>query len=116
VAVPLATEVPVGAVVLEAPFTSAAAVARLAYPWVPVGLLMKDQFRSSELIGKVRAPLLVLHGERDSVIPFGFGKALFDLANQPKTFLSLGPVGHEALGNPATWALGADFIDGLFPP
>jgi fermentation-respiration switch protein FrsA (DUF1100 family) len=116
VAVPLATRVQVGAVVLEAPFTSAAAVAHLAYPWVPVGLLMKDQFRSSERIGKVRAPLLVLHGERDGVIPFAFGKAIFDLANQPKTFLSLGPVGHEALSDPATWALGADFIDGLFPP
>lgn len=115
-AVPLAATVPVGSVVLEAPFTSAAAVARLAYPWVPVGLLMKDQFRSYSLIDQIDAPLLVLHGERDGVIPFGFGKDLFAKAVQPKTFLSLGPVGHGALSDPATWDHGADFIDRLFPP
>lgn len=116
VAVQLAATAPVGAVVLEAPFTSAAAVARLAYPWVPVGLLMQDQFRSSAHIAKVTAPLLILHGEADRVIPFAFGQALFALANEPKTFTSLGPVGHEALSDPATWAIGADFIDSLFPP
>ncbi|OYX25416.1 MAG: hypothetical protein B7Z10_06390 [Rhodobacterales bacterium 32-66-7] len=110
VAVRLAAEHPVGAVVLEAPFTAAVDVARQAYPWVPVGLLMKDQFRSRDHIGRVRAPLLVLHGEVDRVIPFGFGKALYAAANDPKTFLSLGPVGHEALGDPATWAKGVDFI------
>jgi fermentation-respiration switch protein FrsA (DUF1100 family) len=115
-AVPLAATVPVGSVVLEAPFTSAAAVARLAYPWVPVGLLMKDQFRSSALIDQIDAPLLVLHGERDGIIPFAFGRALYAEATEPKTFLSLGPVGHAALSDPATWAHGADFIDGLFPP
>ena len=115
-AVPLAATVPVGSVVLEAPFTSAAAVARLAYPWVPVGLLMKDQFRSSDLIDQIDAPLLVLHGERDGVIPFAFGMTLFADANEPKTFLSLGPVGHGALSDPVTWGHGADFIDGLFPP
>ena len=116
IAVPLAAALPVGAVVLEAPFTSAAAVARIAYPWVPVGLLMKDQFRTSSVIAEVRAPLLILDGERDSIIPFALGKALFALAKNPKAFVSLGPVGHEALSDPATWGLGADFIDGLFPP
>ncbi len=116
IAVPLAASVPVSSVVLEAPFTSATAVARLAYPWVPVGLLMKDQFRSSAHIAKVNAPLLILHGERDGVIPFAFGKTLFAGANEPKTFVSLGPVGHDALSDPATWDHGADFIDGLFPP
>lgn len=116
IAVQLAATVPVGAVVLEAPFTSAADVARRAYPWVPVGLLMKDPFRSSSFIGAVGAPLVILHGEADRVVPFSFGQALFARANEPKTFVSLGPVGHEALFDPATWAKGADFIDGLFPP
>lgn len=115
-AVPLAATVLVGSMVLEAPFTSAAAVARLAYPGMPVGLLMKDQFRSSARIAEIDVPLLILHGERDGVIPFALGKALFAKANEPKTFLSLGPVGHGALSDPATWSRGADFIDGLFPP
>ena len=77
---------------------------------------MKDQFRTSSVIAEVRAPLLILDGERDSIIPFALGKALFALAKNPKAFVSLGPVGHEALSDPATWGLGADFIDGLFPP
>ena len=116
VAVQLATSHPVAAVVLEAPYTAAVDIAARAYPWIPVRLLMKDQFLSRNHIARLRAPLLILHGERDRVIPQGFGKTLFDLANDPKTFVSLGPVGHEALSDPVTWALGADFITQAFAP
>lgn len=115
VAVLTAAQVPVGAVVLEAPFTAAVDIAARAYPWAPVRLLMKDQFRSRAHIAAIRAPLLILHGEADRVIPFGSGRALYIAAQDPKTFLSLGPVGHEALFNPATWAKGTDFINDLFP-
>jgi uncharacterized protein len=114
-AVQIAAQNPVGAVVLEAPFTAAVDIARRAYPWLPVGLLMKDQFRSRDHIADIRAPLLILHGEADTVIPAGFGRRLFEAARDPKTFLSLGPVGHEALFDPETWAKGADFIDQLYP-
>lgn len=115
VAVQTAAQNPVGAVVLEAPFSAAVDIARAQYPWLPVGLLMKDQFRSRDHIAQIRAPLLILHGAADRVIPQGFGKRLFEAAIDPKTFLSLGPVGHEALGAPATWAEEARFIDRLFP-
>lgn len=114
-AVQLAAANPVGALVLEAPYSAAVDLARAAYPWLPVGLLMKDQFRSRDHIAAVRAPILILHGDRDRVIPPGYGRRLFDAARDPKTFLSLGPVGHEALFSPATWAAGADFIDRLMP-
>lgn len=107
---------PVAALVLEAPYSAAVDIARRAYPWLPVGLLMKDQYRSRDHIAAVRAPLLILHGEADQVIPQGFGKRLYDAARDPKTFLSLGPVGHEALFDPATWAAGADFIDRTIAP
>lgn len=116
VAVQIAAANPTGAVVLEAPFSAAVDVARAAYPWLPVGLLMKDQFRSRDHIAGIRAPLLILHGDRDRVIPPGFGERLYDAAQNPKTFLSLGPVGHEALFDPATWAAGADFIDRTVGP
>ena len=65
VAVALAAEKPVGRVILEAPFTSAAAVGARHYWYLPVRLLMKDQFHSDERIGKVTAPLLILHGVHD---------------------------------------------------
>lgn len=115
VAVQTAALNPVGAVVLEAPFAAAVDIARRQYPWLPVGVLMKDQFRSRDHIARIRAPLLILHGEADRVIPMGFGKRLYEAATDPKTFLSLGPVGHEALFDPETWTKGADFIDGLYP-
>lgn len=116
VAVQIAARKPVAAVVLEAPFTSALDIARRAYPWVPVRFLMKDQFRTTSHVADLGAPLLVLHGERDAVIPFRLGKALHAAASDPKTFLSLGPVGHEALSDPATWATGADFVDRTVAP
>ncbi len=75
VAVALAAEKDVAAVILEAPFTSTADVAFSAYPFVPVRLLMKDQFRSDERIGKVKAPVLVMHGARDRIVPFRSGRA-----------------------------------------
>ncbi len=116
VAVQLAARNPVAALVLEAPFSAAVDVAGLTYPWLPVRLLMKDQFRSQDQIGKVTAPLLILHGTADRVIPVTFGRRIFAAANDPKTFLTLGPVGHEALYRPATWAEGTAFLDRLFPP
>jgi uncharacterized protein len=46
--------------------------------------LIKDTFRSDLRIAKVSAPVLVLHGERDRVVPLRFGEALFALAREPK--------------------------------
>ncbi|MBL9046765.1 MAG: alpha/beta fold hydrolase [Tabrizicola sp.] len=113
-AVQLAARIPVAALVLEAPYSAALDIAQAQYPWLPVGLLMKDQYRSRDHIAQVRAPVLILHGEADRVIPFTSGQYLFARANEPKTFLSLGAVGHEALGDPRTWEVGARFIDQLF--
>jgi fermentation-respiration switch protein FrsA (DUF1100 family) len=97
VAVALAAEKPVGRVILEAPFTSAAAVGAQHYWYLPVRLLMSDQFRSDERIGKVTAPLLILHGLRDQVVPYAMGEHLFDLANQPKHIARFLDGGHEDL-------------------
>lgn len=98
VAVALAAEHPVGHVVLEAPFTSAADVGAGHYWFVPVRLLMKDQFRSDLRIGKVTAPVLVLHGDRDYVVPIALGERLYDLINAPKRFVRFPGAGHEDLG------------------
>src|SRR6516165_12078862 len=63
----LATRHRVGRMVLEGSFTSAADVGAHAYRFLPVRLLMKEQFRSDLQIAKVTAPLLFLHGGRDWV-------------------------------------------------
>ena len=97
VAIALASEKPVGRVILEAPFTSAAAVAAIHYWYMPVRLLMKDQFHSDERIAKVTAPLLILHGLRDQTVPYTMGEQLFVLANQPKHIVKFLDGGHEDL-------------------
>jgi hypothetical protein len=97
VAVALAADHAVGRIVLEAPFTSAADVGAMAYWFLPVRLLMKDQFRSDQRIGAVRVPLLILHGERDRVVPFALGQRLYALANEPKRFVRFRNGGHEDL-------------------
>jgi fermentation-respiration switch protein FrsA (DUF1100 family) len=97
VAVALAAEKDVAAVILEAPFTSTADVAFSAYPFVPVRLLMKDQFRSDERIGRVKAPVLIMHGARDRIVPFRLGEQLFAAANEPKQFVRFADGGHEDL-------------------
>ncbi len=76
VAVALAGEKPVTHVVLDAPYTSTLDVAADIYWFLPVRLLMKDQFRSDERIKNVKAPVLILHGDRDDIIPIRYGERL----------------------------------------
>jgi fermentation-respiration switch protein FrsA (DUF1100 family) len=97
VAVALAAERPVAKIVLEAPFTSASDVGARAYPFLPVRLLMKDQFRSDERIARVSAPVLVLHGERDGVVPIALGEKLYEMVRGPKRFVRYPNAGHEGL-------------------
>jgi uncharacterized protein len=97
VAVALAAEKPVGRLILEAPFTSAEAVGAQHYWYLPVRLLMKDQFRSDERIGRVTAPLMIMHGMHDRVIPYAMGEQLFELANKPKHIVRFLDGGHDDL-------------------
>jgi uncharacterized protein len=97
VAVALAAERPIGRLVLEAPFTSAVDLAARRYPFVPVRWLMKDQFRSDLRIAAVAAPLLVLHGARDTIVPVEYGERLFSLAREPKRFVRFAQGEHEDL-------------------
>jgi uncharacterized protein len=112
VAVALAAEKPVGRVILEAPFTSAAAVAAIHYWYMPVRLLMKDQFHSDERIGKVTAPLLILHGVHDRTVPYAMGERLFELANKPKNIVKFLDGGHEDLDQNGALLAVARFLAG----
>jgi uncharacterized protein len=87
VAIALAARHPIAKVILEAPFSSSVDVAALRFPFVPVRWLMLDQFRSDQRVGAVRAPLLIMHGEQDCVIPISLGERLFNLAHEPKRFV-----------------------------
>ena len=99
VAVALAADQPVNRLILEAPFTSTADVAASLFWFLPVRLMMRDQFRSDERIARVRAPLLVMHGSDDQAIPIRLGERLFTLAHEPKQFVRFPGGGHENLDN-----------------
>ncbi len=99
VAVALAAEQPVGRLILEAPYTSTADVAASLFWFLPVRLVMRDQFHSDERIARVKVPLLIMHGGRDPAIPIRFGERLFALANEPKQFVRFPDGGHENLQN-----------------
>src|SRR6478736_5629982 len=97
--VELAVDHAVGKLILEAPYTSIADIAAVAYPILPVRWLLRDQFHSDERIAGVTAPLLIMHGAKDSTISIGFGERLFALAHEPKKFVRFPEGGHNDLDN-----------------
>ncbi len=103
VAVALAAEHPVGAVVLDAPFTSIAAVAQTHYWYLPARWLVRDRYDSLARIRRVAAPILIMHGGQDQTIPPAMGKRLYDAAPSPKRWLYLENGGHVDL-----WDHGGD--------
>jgi uncharacterized protein len=114
VAVAVAAEQPVGRVILEAPFTSAVALGAQHYWYLPVRLLMKDQFHSDSRIGKVTAPLMIMHGVHDRTVPYAMGERLFELANQPKHLVRFLDGGHDDLDANGALDAVARFLAGDF--
>ena len=110
VAVVLAAGREIGALILDAPFTSIAEVGAAAYPFAPVRWLIKDSFRSRQRITRIKAPLLVLHGERDNIVPIAFGEKLFSLANQPKRMVRFPLGGHVNLDDYGAAAVVKKFL------
>ena len=111
VAVALAAERPVGKLILEAPYTSAADVAAALLRMVPVRWLMKDPFRSDERMARVTAPLLVMHGARDPTVSIALGERLFALAHEPKQFVRFAEGGHDDLDSYGAIETARKFID-----
>ena len=111
IAVQIAAQKQVGAVALNAPYTSTADVAARIYWWLPVRLLMKDQYRSMDFISQVRVPLLVVHGDQDILIPVEFGKRLFAAANEPKEMEIIRGFGHDAMFEEVAWAREVEFFE-----
>ena len=97
VAVALAAEHSVGKLILEAPYTSTVDIAASLFPFVPISLLMRDPFHSDRRIGRVKVPLLIMHGDHDPTIPIVFGERLFALAHEPKQFVRFRGGGHDDL-------------------
>jgi fermentation-respiration switch protein FrsA (DUF1100 family) len=100
------------AVVLEAPFTSITDVAASRFPLVPVRWLLHDRFDCRAKIGGLGTPLLVLHGDRDTVVPLRFGARLFEAAPEPKRFVRFPRAGHTDLYDHGAAQAVLDFLRG----
>ena len=95
VAVDLAVEHPPAALILRSPFTSMADVGRHHYPFLPVRLLLRDRFAAIDQIQQIRAPLLVIAGGHDRIVPVENSRRLYDAAVAPKTLLVLPDADHN---------------------
>jgi fermentation-respiration switch protein FrsA (DUF1100 family) len=95
VAVQLAASRRTAGVVLDAPYSSLLDIAQRHYSFIPVKPFLLDTFASIDHITAIKAPLLVMHGAEDRVIPPDSGKALFDAAEQPKEMVVLTGAGHS---------------------
>lgn len=94
----LAMEHPtVQALVLEAPFSSAQDVAQKRYPFMPVGLMLKDKYDNLSKIREIRSRLIVVHGGKDRVVPYVFGERLFNAAPEPKSMVTIDAADHNNL-------------------
>lgn len=95
VATKLASEYPICALVLQSPFTSLPAVARYHFPWALIEPW--DKYDSLGRISSINVPLLILHGKKDTLVPFVQGLTLFNQANEPKRLIALENKGHNEM-------------------
>ena len=89
VAIWLAHKYRSSALIVESSFTSIIEMGRHNYPYLPISLLAKIKYTSDERISSINIPKLFIHSKDDDIVPFRFGRKLFELANQPKEFLEI---------------------------
>jgi uncharacterized protein len=94
VAVQAAVARPAAGLILDAPYTSTVDVGARQFPFLPVRWAMWDRYETAKHIGGVTAPLLVLHGAKDTIIPVAMGREVARLANPPKTYVEFPNGGH----------------------
>jgi len=114
-AVRLAAERALAGVVLEAPLTSTIDVGRSTYFFLPLSLLIADQYNVERHIRAVTAPILILHGEQDEVIPLEMGKRNYRAANEPKRIETFPEGAHSDLFDHGAWEKAQEFVLSLKP-
>jgi hypothetical protein len=116
IAVEAARKQPPAGLILETPFTSIRDMAKLALPFLPVWGLVRTKYDALEKIREVRAPLLILHGDRDDVVPYEQGRRLFEAANEPKTLYTIRGARHNdtyIVGDRPYFAAWARFLESV---
>jgi hypothetical protein len=97
VAINLASRRPCGGLIVQSSFSTARAMARRMFAIPLIEFVVKSRFDSIRRIGEVRAPILIVHGTRDEMVPYAMGQQLFAAAPEPKRFLPIEGAGHNNL-------------------
>jgi fermentation-respiration switch protein FrsA (DUF1100 family) len=113
VATQLSLKREVKALVLESPFTNIVDVGRQVWWFLPLRLIMVDQYRSIDTIGEVKVPLLIIHGARDGIIPVSHARELYAAANEPKELAILRLADHNDLFEHGAWERAEAFLKAL---
>lgn len=95
IATEMATRFDVQGLILESPFVSIAEMARVLFPFLPIGPLLQTRYDVRATIEKIKVPVLVLHGDRDTIIPFKQGRLVFEAAPEPKRFFAIAGADHN---------------------
>jgi pimeloyl-ACP methyl ester carboxylesterase len=88
--------------VLEATFTSVRDMIDES-PWgfLPVGLILTQEFDTLSKVRELAMPVLVAHGTRDSIVPVRMGERLYEAVRAPKRFIKVEGAGHHNLSGVA---------------
>jgi pimeloyl-ACP methyl ester carboxylesterase len=88
--------------VLEATFTSVRdMISQSKWGFLPVGLILNQEFNTLDKIREVKMPVLVTHGTQDSIVPFAMGEKLYGAVSGPKRFVRVEGAGHHNLSGAA---------------
>ncbi len=96
--------------ILDHTFTSLPDVAAHHYPWLPVRALMRIRLDSLSKIGDYHGPLLQLHGNADTIVPYKLGRKLFEAANEPKWFVTVEGADHNDMPGPRFYEAVGEFV------
>ncbi len=107
----LASERDAQALFLETPFISAVAVAADRYGFLPVGLLMADQYPVDQWIQRVNEPVFVAHGTADQTIDVYHGRRVHQLAPNPVGLWIEEGAGHNELWDAGIWQHARGFFE-----
>jgi fermentation-respiration switch protein FrsA (DUF1100 family) len=91
----LATEIPPGGLVLRSPFVDLAAVGQVHYPFLPVRLLLRDRYPLAEQLSTVKAPVAVIYGSADSIVPPEQSRAVAEAAPTLKNLVEIPGADHN---------------------
>jgi len=91
----VAVQRPAAGLILESPFPSIAAMARAHYAGLPMHWLLSGRFPLNERLQRVSMPVLVIHGDRDDIVPIALGREVFDAAREPKSFFVIEGADHN---------------------